>query len=213
MFGVFHTIDPAQLFSFTLENTSASLYALIELGAVLINLMLAALVWRMGSRIPAARWFILFLLTLSVWGIAQVLGRLSPTPEGSIFWARLGPIGWVFLPVIYFMFSAIFTRREALVERFWVQFLLWVPAVAFLFLAWNTNLLVVHNPRLYEFQYYGWDTSAVGVLFTPFIIWLESYFIISLYFMFKYYKSVKERNRKNQALLIMVGILNYWDHH
>lgn len=206
MFSVSQTIG-LEVFRFTLEHTSVVMYAAAELLAVLINLTLVVLIWRTGSRNPPARWFILFLFCLSLWGISEVLGRLTPTAEASIFWGRLGPPGWVFMPVVFFTFSLIFTRHEFVLDRFFIQLLLWVPALAFLFLAWNTELIVFHDPQTQELRWYGWDTDKVAPLFWFFIAWLEFYFIASLVLLFRYWRSLQEENRKKQAFFIIGGLL------
>ncbi len=200
MLSFYGTIGP-EVFDFTFER----LYAFVELGAVIINISLAILILRTGSQNPAARWFTLFLLCLSLWGFAEFLSRISKTVDQSILWGHLGPPGWIFMPVVFFTFTLIFTKRDRILMSFYTPFLLYLPGVVFLYLAWNTEFITIHDASQYRLYGYGWDVGS-GKLFSVFIVWLEAYFLASLALLFRYWKNLKEPARKVQTLFIMLGL-------
>ncbi len=190
-----------EVFDFTFN-----IWAIPSAVGVIVNLTLAVLILRQGSQNSANRWFVLFLLCLALWGVAEIMGRLSATPAANQFWAKLGPPGWVFMPTIFFTFTLIFTRRERYLEYPWYPVIIFLPALAFLFFAWNTELIILNDPSKVIETYYGWDEEP-GRLFWFFIVWLEFYFVSSLALLFRHYRRLEDRVKKRQTLIIMAGLL------
>lgn len=200
MLSFYYTIGP-EVFDFTFERW----YAFVELGAVMVNLVLLFFILRSGSQNPAARWFSLFVLCLSIWGFSNFLGRISETVDQNIFWAHMAPPGYVLMSVVFFTFTLIYTRREEIFNNFFVPFLLYVPALFFMFLAWNTEYIIIHDSSQYRPHWYGWDVDA-GSLFWVFVVWLEVYFWGSLALLFSHLRKVEDVVRRKQTLFIIVGL-------
>lgn len=190
-----------EIFDFTFN-----IWALPSLVGVTVNLVLAVLILRQGSQNSANRWFALFLFCLALWGTSEIMGRLSATPVADQFWAKIGPPGWIFMSPIFFTFALIFTRREKLLNYPWFPVVVFLPGLVFLFLAWNTELIVLNDPAKVVPTYYGWDEDPAQ-FFWLFIIWLEFFFISSLVFLFKYFRRLEDQVKKRQTLIIMLGLL------
>ena len=188
------------IFDFTFN-----IWAVPSLVGVVVSLLLAILILHQGSQNTANRWYAVFLFCLALWGISELMGRISANAVAEQFWAKLGPPGWVFMSVVFFAFTLTFTRREYLLNNFWFAMLLFFPGLLFLFFAWNTELIVLNDPAKAFQTYYGWDEDS-GKFFWVFIIWLESYFWGSMALLFREFRRLGDPVRKRQTLIIMAGM-------
>lgn len=190
-----------EVFDFTFN-----IWAVPSFVGVAVNLILAALILRQGSQNSANRWFALFLFCLALWGVSEIMGRLSATPIADQFWAKLGPPGWVFMPAVFFTFTLIFTRKEKLLNYPWFPVVIFLPGLIFLFFAWNTELIVSNDPSKAFKTYYGWDEDP-GRFFGLFVVWLEFFFVSSMVLLFRYFRRLEDQVKKRQTLIIMLGLL------
>jgi PAS domain S-box-containing protein len=194
--------DLAQIFNLTFNP-----FALLSLLAVVVNISLIILIQVRGSRNEANRWFVLLLIALVVWGIAEFFGRLSTTAEASSFWGYVGRPGWIFVSVVFFSFVLTYIGKENILESRFARFLIYGPGLIFLFLSWNTNL-ISNNDISTSFKVpWGWDDSTVAAYWWVFVVWLESFFITSVYLLTRFYFKLTDEVRKKQTLLIIVAVL------
>lgn len=185
---------------------SFNIWAILSAVGVMVNLVLAVFILRQGSQNPANRWFSIVLFCLILWGVAEFLSRLSANAVAFQFWSKIGSPGWIFMSTAFFTFTLIFTKKEKIVNTFWFPLLVFFPAIIFLFLAWNTELIIINNPEdpsVVE-TYYGWD-KATGKFFWIFIVWLEFYFWSSEVLLFRHFLRLESQTRRRQAFLIMAG--------
>src|SRR3990167_7264568 len=128
--------DLTQIFDFTFNP-----FALLSLLAVLVNSALVLLINIKGVKNEANKWFILLLIAIILWGISEFFDRSSASTLASLFWGYIGRPGWVFLSVILFSFALSFVDKKDVPKSRTYQFLVFGPALCFLFLSWNTNLI------------------------------------------------------------------------
>lgn len=178
-------------------------WALLSLLAAVVNTGLVILIWKKATRDIASKVYILTLSTLIIWAISEFLTRSSRTVEAASFWVDLGVIGWVFISVLFFAFALVITERGLLLENIFALFILFGPAVIFWFLAINTNLFLFR-----EYKYYPWGwVGNLGPLFPVFLIWLESFFILSILLLTRFYLQTKQTQKKKQIAFIVIGSL------
>ncbi len=194
--------DLAQIFDFTFNP-----FALISLLAGLVNLSLVVLIYVRGVDNEVNRWFRLLLVAIILWGVSEFLGRISSTPETSLFWGYLGRPGWVFVPVLLFSFTISFIGKEGILKSGRNQLLIFFPALVFLFLSWNTNLISNNNVFDTIKVPWGWDIVPVASYFWVFIVWLEVFLLTSVALLTRFYFKISDRVRKKQILFIVIAVL------
>ena len=193
--------DLAQIFNFTLNP-----FALVSLGAALVNFSLVVLIHIKAERNESNRWFRLLLAAIVLWGVSEFLARSSGTAEGNLFWGFTGRPGWIFVPVLLFSFTLSYIGKDLLKNRLY-QYLVFGPPLVFLFVSWNTNL-ISNNSLADTFRVpWGWDTVPVAPYFWVFIFWLEAFLISSVAMLTRYYFKTNDKVRKKQTLLIIIAVL------
>ena len=193
--------DLAQIFNFTLNP-----FALISLAAAVINFSLVVLILIKAEKNESNRWFRLLLAAIILWSMSEFLARSSGTAEGYLFWGFIGRPGWVFIPVILFGFVLSYTGKD-LFKNSLYWYLTFGPPLAFLFFAWNTNL-ISNNSLADTFRVpWGWETTPVAPYFWVFIFWLETFLISSVAILTRYYFKTSDEIRKKQTLLIIIAVL------
>lgn len=177
-------------------------WAIPSLFAALFNLGLAAFIWKRSSRDIASKVYILALLAFIIWGVAEFMQRSSLTREGAMFWGDMWMLGPALAGVLFFTFTLIFIERAILLENIAVLLLLYGPSIFFLYLTWNTDLIITNN---YEKVFWGWD-SQVGSLYFVFLAWVVGLFVASLALLARFYFRIEETRKKKQILLILFGV-------
>ena len=182
-------------------------FALLSYLAVVANTIVLYLIVSRGLKVSANRWFALTVLSLIPWGLGEAFLRLSANPTAASFWQAIGIIGWVFVSPLFLSFTLAYVGKENLLSRLSVQALLFGPALIFLFLGWYTDLIyVTHDPVSYERVYHGWLSPTAQLFWLP-ILWLTSLFVISIWLLFKYRRSLKDENRRKQVVFIIIAVL------
>jgi len=184
------------LFSFQFQP-----WALLSFAAVLFNIALVALVWKRATHDAASKTFMLFILCIVVWGISESLTRSSKTAEAAIFWGHFAIIGIVFLSVLFFVFVILITERGKLLEGIIPILLIFGPAMVFLFLFFNTRLIFSFEAEKVS---WGWFLGF-GPLFPVFLLWLEAFFMLSIFLLVRFYRTIEDKERKEQIKLILIG--------
>jgi PAS domain S-box-containing protein len=182
-------------------------FALLSLSAVIIDAAFLYLLISKGLQAPANRWFAIEFIALLIWGVAEVLSRLSANPAGARYWGALNMVGWDFVGPLLLGFTLVYTNNEKFLSSLFRQALLFGPAFVFLFLNLTTDL-IYNTPDLSKFQrfYYGWD-GPVGPLFLVVIAWIDALIFISLWILYKYWRKVKDPIKKKQVGLFIIAIL------
>ena len=89
-------------------------FALLSLTGVVLNLVLFYIIRRSELKSDESLWLIFFLATATIFGLAEMLQRLSATPSGAVFWAQIQGIGAGLEPVALFLFALTYMRQKSL---------------------------------------------------------------------------------------------------
>ncbi len=187
-------------------------FALLSLLGILVNLILVYLILSRGPQSNANKWFTLDLCCLVLWGVGEFFSRLSDNPIASSFWTSISVPGYVFMSLAFFSFALAYVGKENFLEGFGRRLLVFGSGILMLFLIWNTNLIVTHSFEHVERVAWGWQTLDAngeilnGDYFIYFIIWLEAFFLFSLFLLVSFFRKVKDSLIKKQTLLIIVAL-------
>ncbi len=197
-------ISPApasEIFDFTFNY-----FSLLSLLGTSVNLILIYLVLSRGVQSSANKWFTLFLSLLALWGVGEFFGRLSGNPAASSFWSSVSSPGFVFMSPIFFLFTLTYIGKDNFMEGFGRRLLVFGSGLLMLFLIWNTNLIVDHSLIDVIKLPWGWS-GPTAAYFTFFVIWLEVFFVVSLYLLIKYFLKLKNPLKKKQTQLMIIALL------
>lgn len=182
-------------------------FALFSLIAIAVNLVLLVLVHLKGVKNETNRWFMIVPALIILWGISEFLDRSSANPTGSLFWDFFGRPSWVFLAPVMISFTLSFVGKSEVLKSRFYQLLTFGFAFVFMFLLWNTNLILNNNVADNQPIYWGWRVIPLGEYFDLFLVWFEILLLASLWFLIRYYRKTKDPIRKKQTLFIITAIL------
>jgi len=188
------------LFAFDLTFRPAALLSLV---GVLVNVFVLILLAKKALRNAVTIYFSLFVVSIIFWGISEFMVRISATPDGALFWLDFGVIGPATIGVLFFSFVRLYVNPDRGNEKIYFQILLFAPVFVFFFLAWNTELLVTKN--LTE-AWWGWYPEF-GKLFLVYLLWVEVFFAVGVFLLVKLILKTKDRTKKIQSMLIVIGVL------
>lgn len=195
------TAAPSVIFDFAFNP-----YALLSLFGVVVNLVLIYLILSRGLQSSANRWFTLLLSLLVLWGAGEFLGRLSNNPVASDFWGSVSAPGYVLMSVVFFSFTLAYIGKENFLDSFGKRLLVFGSGLFFLFIVWNTDLVSTHTISGIEKVPWGWN-GPTGTYFYVFVVWLESFFVASVYLLVRYYLKLTDQLKKKQTLLMIIAVL------
>ena len=112
-------------------------FAFIYLIAAALCFMSAVLLWKRRNN-PGSTHFALFLLSLSIWSFASLFELGAITAEQKMFWSKWQYLGITTISPLWFIFTAIYTKRERIIQpklRKW----LWIVPIATLVLAFTNE--------------------------------------------------------------------------
>lgn len=172
--------------------------------AICVNSVLIFLLIRKPERSLTSISFILFLFLIDIWAISQFLIQVF---HGSTTFVEIldktAALGYTFIPVAFLIFVLAFTGRTYFLRKFNFLLPLFLPAIIFIFLSWNTNLVEIHNQLVH--QEWGYSTSP-SILFGLFIAWFEIVMLSALGLLIYFYRKSLDRVKKRQSLWLILAI-------
>jgi PAS domain S-box-containing protein len=181
--------------------------AIFSLFAVITNSIVIYLIFSESLQVSTNRWYSYSIISLIVWGITEAFSRLSVTGSAASFWEISGSIGWIFVAPLFLAFTIAYTGREKILSKVSAQFLLFGPALFFLFLSWTTGLVVNHNIAAYHKVAYDWVGTLETPLFWLVFIWIDILFTAALWLFIRFRSTSKDSQRRKQTLFMIVGLL------
>jgi signal transduction histidine kinase len=139
-----------------------NLFAISGLLIVISCTIMAGLVYFTPRRSRVHRLWAIFCMTVSLWGFGALLIGLTPDPQVAIIWWRVGNIGTILIPVLFYHFVTVFTG----IQRPRTLRVAYVVGAAFL-LADATPFFIAHMRWVYGEFYYN---SPPGPLYVPFTV-------------------------------------------
>ncbi|HRN96424.1 MAG TPA: ATP-binding protein [Candidatus Levybacteria bacterium] len=186
---------------------TADLYTILLLVAAANNLALLYLLLRRPDRSSVIVTFAFFLIAITVWGIPQIIiNWRGLSADMYVQLDRLSALGYVTIPVIFFLFSLGFVKRFVLLKNFWVSLYLFLPAIVFLYLSWTTFLIDNHSKEAIIINEWGYN-SQPGQFFGIFLFWLESLMIASIVVLIQFYRRTTNYIKRRQVILLIIAIL------
>lgn len=179
--------------------------SLLSLLAIVVNLGLIGFIISRGLKVSANRWFVLFIFVIIVWAFAEFMGRISGNPTASSFWSSIGAFGYVFVAPVFLGFTLTYIGKEEVLSNYFYRLLIFGPAFLFIFLIWNTNLIIDQDVSKFTPAPWGFN-GPTATYFPIFLAWLESQFITSLVLLFQFYRHSKDQIKK-QTLFCIIGLL------
>jgi PAS domain S-box-containing protein len=180
-----------------------SYLALIQFVVVLIYLNLQLLVLRRNDKDNIRRIFALFVACCVWWGVAAIFRMSAPTKEIALVWGQVSSLGWITFPSFFLWFVLIFVKDETILKKKAFFPALFFLPVILLVVEWIQPLSVTTEKTVS-----GWNITWTG---SPWVylyfFFYSSFIIISLYFLYRYYRRTEIKLRKKQALIIIFSTL------
>lgn len=183
------------------------IYIISLLAAVLSNSVLIIILAKRKEQNISNILFILFLFLINFWGIPQIIvNYFNLTGDTFVAIDKISDLGYTFISVVFLLFALSFINKLCILRNYLFAILLFLPAIIFLYLAWNTNLIEIHDFHLTVNQYWGYKVP-IGSLFPYFTIWLETIFISAMLMIIRFYATTSDIMKKKQALWLIIAIL------
>lgn len=183
------------------------IYLLLLLLAISANfLLILALALRNERSLPLTC-FIFFLLLIVVWGTPQfILNLFHITNQYSTHLSRISALGYTFIPVSFLLFTISFSKKASMLRKYTFLTLVIIPAFAFLYLSWTTNLVVNHDFRNLNISEWG-SNAPPGLFFPVFLSWFEVLMFMSLMVLVSVYRTSMDFMRRRQSLWLISASL------
>lgn len=136
-----------------------------------------------NSKEKSNRLFFVLCIFLSVWAFGLAMSISAADLDSSFFWRRVSALGWCTFAGILLHFFLILTAKKRLLKKWWIYFLIYIPAAVFIYvysLSHDLSILqynLIATPLgwinkapnngwniLYYLYYYGYIAIGLGVL-------------------------------------------------
>lgn len=148
------------------------------------------------------RIFFLFGLSLCVWSFSEFIYRTIPNRETARIWANVQAIGWCFMGPLFVHFMLIFSERTKVLKNKLI-YLIYLPAVIFLYLPYTTELIFSHEGIK---MYWGYSFPP-GDFAWIYMLYYLTCFLSGLYFDFRFWQRTTLERKKKQAQIIFMSVM------
>jgi len=120
-------------------------------------------------------------------------------PESAKFWHKISALGWIFFSSFYLLLVLELTEQKKMSRSPMIIFLLFIiPVILYMF------FLKGEITKCCDKKYFGFVSIWQITVWTKlYIMYYLSFFILDLYFIFKYLKKEKNRDKINTAIILM----------
>ncbi|WP_050740902.1 EAL domain-containing protein [Acetobacterium bakii] len=149
--------------------------------------------------------FFFMCLSFSIWAFGLALSNSLNNYEDVLMWRRFASFGWGVAFSLILHFTLILTKEDQVLRSKWIYFALYLPAaVTVLVFGLYGNLANQQYNLIHSAA--GWGNISVnnfwGMVFNSYYI---SFSLLTLFLIFKWYKTADERDQKKQALWLFWG--------
>lgn len=141
-------------------------------------------------------------LCLSWWAFAFTIANTAPDYETALLWRRLASAGWGIYYSLFLHYILILTERKALLQKYWLYLLLYLPAAlnVFLYGICDQTALVSYHLVMTRF---GWVNMA-GILALDLAHYITyiGFTLASIIILLHWGLTAPERAKRITALLI-----------
>ena len=140
-------------------------------------------------------------VSLFIWGFGYWEWQLASNYSSALFWIRFLSIGSLFIPVFFFHWVVVLLNKKG-----WVKTIVLISYLsgAVISLFFSSDLFIPSVEGKLFFPYWPNAGLLYGIYVCLIYVGLIS---LSLYFLFKSYKTEKDNNKKGQILYIITGAL------
>ena len=169
----------------------------------IVYLAMGIVILYKDSKAALNRTFFALILTLFIWSFSTSVSITSPDKASCILWNTIASIGMCTFSSIAFHFFLIFSKRTAILKKWWVYIVIYFPAVILIVQAIKQNLYfsdVMHNQ-------YGWRTIANtgSVWYWILLIIIGILGTLDIYICYAMLKNVVSKREKKQAKIIFIS--------
>lgn len=181
---------------------------LVLLGlAILSNCALIFILYYRSQRSLATISYIAFLALITIW-IAPKFIMNAFHPEGYNFesLSRISALGYVFTPVAFLIFALSYATHYKIFQRLIFWFILFIPAVIFIYFSWTSQLIGVHEYTKAKLFAWGYETP-VGTYFALFVAWFIGVMVSAVVVLLRYYFTITDKVKKKQVMFVLLSLL------
>lgn len=150
------------------------------------------------------RLFLVVSCLLAIWSFSFAFAHTSPNVHRAIFWFRLGSLGWGAVHSVLLHFFLVLTERRELLNKKWIKWMLYLPAVVTVGLFGAVTPLVSQHYQLVPTPI-GWanlaETSLADLFFHAYYL---SFSLVGLWSLWTWEKIKRHSNARKTAFLISV---------
>lgn len=177
-------------------------YAMLSLAGTIICVIffILAIVYKIRGR--AALWSVGYIGSLTMFSFAEMLQRLSATPQGALFWSQFQTIGVSFLPAMAFLFALTYVRPSSS-NTVIAPFVLLGAAINAFF--GSTGSLVYQlGPQAIKLFPWGYNNIS-GPAFILNALWIIILSSATIMLFFNFWRVTVNKLLKRQAAIYMIG--------
>ncbi len=177
-------------------------YALLSLGALVVNIMLAGYILSKNPTGAAARIYTLLLAAFILWDIPEFILRGFPSgdKEQLLLLTRVEWTGISFIPGLMSHFVLAYPRRSPLLARPWSLLVIYTPSVVFASFLWAGDLLV-EDVAIGPLGY----SAVVGLLYLPLASLYALIILVAFVHLTTAYRQAEDSRSRRRSALILVG--------
>ncbi len=179
-------------------------FALLSATCLILNLVLFYFVRRQELKSEETGWLIFLLVVTTVFAAAEMMQRLSATPNGAVFWAQVQGLGAGFEPAALFMFAMIYINPKRHHIGAMVTFLT-AGALLFFFHA-NGNLIYRVDPASIKLYPWGYNND-IGSAFILNALWVAIGTLTPVFLIIRFRRRVSQKVIKQQTSLFIIAFL------
>lgn len=177
-----------------------NIYAILSLISAVSACLLGLLVYYKSNRNWLSYTFLLFSFGLTLLNLSQFQLRISELPEEALLWSKLSGI-WAIVAALSLHFTYELNREKR--KSLFFYLLIYAPAAILFYINLTTNLISIAPIK----QAWGWELQYnYGLFHNLAAIFGIVYWLLTLYFTFKYFLLSKGIFKK-QARLIFIAYL------
>ncbi len=176
----------------------------------LFTLMIILIVFALQNiTVLGAHSFLLTLVLVEIWIVAQALEMAATGLQLKLFWANIQYVPIMLIPVTYLYLSLQYTRRENLLRLRWLPFLLLLAPLVFNLLAWTNGShgLIRQNVFLDLSGAFPTVAKTYGPLFWFFAAYNYAISLFSIIILIQAFREKHSLYRKQIGFLIAALLL------
>ena len=141
--------------------------------------------------------------TFSIWNFVDVFSPINYiTEDAALLFQNISSVGWISFASAALCFSLVFSKKEKLLKSKIFIFIILILPLFFIYKQW-TNCIIMCPVR----QVYGWSYTYANNIWTYlFYIYYFSFTLLSIYFIYRYWKKTNNLLEKKLAIIIIATI-------